>query len=96
MTTPIAQGPVDVNVMPLSERIRWLEIQRREATTKANDLKRQADSLERGAAIAAYLLAEARSGACGECRGFGRIRIQYAQDDIKSEHCEKCGGTGAA
>ena len=96
MTTPIAQGPVDVNVMPLAARIQWLESLRSAAAIKADDFKAQAIRCEKDAAMAAQLLTEARRGACGGCRGFGRVRIQYAQDDIKSERCDRCGGTGGA
>jgi Zn ribbon nucleic-acid-binding protein len=34
------------------------------------------------------------SAACPSCLGQGYIRHVYAQDDIKSEKCETCGGDG--
>lgn len=32
--------------------------------------------------------------ACTSCLGHGYIRHQYAQDDIKTEKCDVCHGTG--
>lgn len=31
---------------------------------------------------------------CSECLGYGYIRVQHDQDDIKSEQCDRCKGTG--
>lgn len=97
MTTNVAgASPVECRVRPLAERVQYLERMRSTAATKAQQLRREAEGLERDASMAATLLAEARAGACKACQGFGKVRIQYAQDDIKIETCDRCGGGGAA
>lgn len=89
-------APLQCRVRPLAERVQYLERMRYTAATRASELRREADWQQADASMAALLLAEARAGACNRCEGFGKVTVQYAQDDIKTETCDRCGGSGAA
>jgi len=86
---------VDRGVRPLAERVQFLERIRASASREAADCERRARALRADEAHAADMLQEVQLLACGHCMGFGRVRVQYAQDDIKNERCPRCSGTGA-
>lgn len=94
--TRAVEAPLEAPVRPLAARVLYLDRMRYTAATKAAELRREAELLERDAGMAALLLAEARAGACKCCHGFGKVTVQYAQDDIKTETCDRCNGGGAA
>lgn len=37
---------------------------------------------------------ELQKQACPTCKGFGLLKVQYDQDDIKTEQCDECIGKG--
>lgn len=67
-------------VSRISRRMSEIDMERRELERRLEP----AQNIKNGLA----------SAACSSCLGQGYIRHFYAQDDVKSEKCEVCGGDG--
>lgn len=64
------------------------------AERQISDLRMALKDLEKRAETCREIKEAFRNAACGSCLGQGFIQHFYAQDDVKAERCETCGGTG--
>lgn len=61
---------------------------------RLHELRYEVKQLEIQEAAYREIEQELREGICDSCGGQGYIRMQYAQDDIKTEPCTRCQATG--
>ena len=70
----------------------WME--QTQCERRLSEIGMEQRRLEQRLETAKEIRVSLKDGACRECLGNGWVRIQHAQDDIKTEKCELCHGTG--
>jgi hypothetical protein len=61
---------------------------------RLSDLNMEQTALNKRLEIAKNIKSELAHATCHHCLGNGWVRVQYDQDDIKSERCDACEGSG--
>lgn len=78
----------------LRELFLFAENELRLATSYLYDLKFKQKNCEENIQKYKRWISESNEVICKSCIGKGKINHVYAQDDIKSETCETCHGSG--
>lgn len=61
---------------------------------RQSELRMELRSLEERAVVCTKIKDGLALRICGSCQGHGHVQVWHAQDDVKSETCKACGGSG--